>query len=412
VGLREIFGQFWADLRNQRMRTTLTVLGITWGTVAVVVLLAFGSGLEAQMKRNARGIGDGLVILFPGSTTQAWQGFTPGRPIRLREDDAALLAREVQEIEEISPEYARWGVGIRADTLSSSPMIAGVYPEYEDIRSVYPQPGGRFLSEADMVGRRRVVFLGDSLAARLFGETKPVGREVMIGQTPFTVVGVMQGKTQNSSYGARDQERAFIPASTFATFFGGTHVSYIVYRPTSPELSETANRRVREVLAQRYTFDPDDKDAIGMWDTGEGLKFFHYLFLGFNLFLGVVGSFTLIVGGIGVANIMYIVVRERTREIGIRRALGARRAVILRSILAESFFIVAIGALLGFLLSAALIAVGQMMPMQEEIGTPTLSPVVLVTTILLLSLVAVLAGLFPARRAANLDPVESLRYGV
>jgi putative ABC transport system permease protein len=408
----EILRQFWADLKAQRMRTALTVLGITWGTVAVVVLLAFGSGLETQMKRNARGIGDGLVILFPGSTTQPWQGFTPGRPIRLHESDAALLRREVQEILDISPEYARRDVPLRFDTMSSTPLISGVYPEFEEIRSVFPQAGGRFLNAADLEGRRRVVFLGDSLKVRLFGDVDAIGREVMIGQTPFTVVGVMQGKSQNSSYGARDQDRAYIPASTFTSMFGARNIAYMVYRPASPAVSEIANRRVREVLAQRYTFDPADLDAVGMWDTGEGMKFFYYLFLGFNVFLGVVGSFTLVVGGIGVANIMYIVVRERTREIGVKRALGARKSEIMRTILAESFFIVGVGATFGFVISVGIVRLAAMLPIQEEVGTPTMSPLVLVTTLVLLALVAVLAGLFPARRAANLDPVESLRYGV
>jgi putative ABC transport system permease protein len=412
VGVIEIAGQFWADLKNQRMRTVLTVLGITWGTVAVVVLLAFGVGLQNQMQKNARGIGDNLVILFPGTTTQPFQGFTQGRPIRLQESDAALLQREIPEIRDISPEYVRREMPVRLDTMSTTPLITGVYPEYGDIRSVYPQPGGRFLNVLDIQNRRRVAVLGDSLKARLFGDLEAVGREIMIGSTPFTVVGVMQGKTQNSSYASRDQDRIFIPASTFTTLFGARNISFMVYRPENPAQAEAVNQRVREVLGQRYTFDPADRDAIGMWDTTEGMKFFYYLFLGFNLFLGVVGSFTLVVGGIGVANIMYVVVRERTREIGVRRALGARKRDILGQILAESFFIVALGAAFGFAISVALVKLTAMFPIQEQVGTPTLSPLVLGATLGLLSLVAVLAGLFPARRAAALDPVEALRYGV
>jgi putative ABC transport system permease protein len=412
VSLFEILGQFWADLKNQRMRTLLTVAGITWGTVAVVVLLAFGSGLQTQMQTNARGIGDGLVILFPGTTTQPWQGFTPGRPIRLVESDAALLQREIPEILDISPEYTRGDTPVQLDTLSTRPGISGVYAEFGDIRNIFAQPGGRFLNAVDVEARRRVVFLGDSIKSRLFGEADAVGREILIRGTPFTVIGVMQGKTQNSSYGSRDQDRIFIPATTFATMFGPKHISNMVYRPQNPSQSEMVNARVREVLAQRYTFDPADRDAISLWDTGEGLKFFYYLFLGFNLFLGVVGSFTLVVGGIGVANIMYVVVRERTREIGIRRAIGARKRDILGQILAESFFIVAIGAAFGFAVSVALVRLAALFPIQEQVGTPAMSPMVLGATLALLALVAAMAGLFPARRAANLDPVESLRYGV
>jgi putative ABC transport system permease protein len=174
---------------------------------------------------------------------------------------------------------------------------------------------------------------------------------------------------------------------------------------------DRAKAAVYEVLGRRYVFDPADKDALNVWDTNEEAKFMGYLFLGFNLFLGVVGSFTLIVGGIGVANIMYVVVRERTREIGIRRALGARRRTVLAQILLETFVIVGVGAALGVALSNLLVWLASLAPIQEQVGTPTISPVVMFTTLALLALIAFLAGLFPARKAARLDPVECLRYG-
>jgi putative ABC transport system permease protein len=407
-----IFGQFVDTLRHQRLRSALTILGIAWGTVAVVVLLAFGVGLEQQMKRNAKGIGEGIAILFDGRTTKSFQGFPEGRRIRLVDTDAALLRREIPELEAVTPEYGRWNTPVRRGTAIATPHIGGVEPVFEELRNVFPVPGGRFLNQQDLDGRRRVAFLGDKLKELLFGDADAIGQEVYIGETPFTVVGVMQPKRQNSSYAQRDEERIFIPATTYQSVFGERYVARIIYRVTDPALAERANERVYEVLGRRYTFDPSDKDAVRIWDTGEQLKFFKYLFLGFNIFLGVVGSFTLVVGGIGVANIMYIVVRERTREIGMRRAIGARRSDVILQILLETFLIVGVGAAIGMLVSFALVKAGQMLPMQEEIGTPQLSPLVLGTTMLLLSAIALLAGLFPARRAANLDPVESLRYGV
>ncbi|HEY8483544.1 MAG TPA: ABC transporter permease [Longimicrobiales bacterium] len=402
--------QFLDDLRVQRLRTTLTILGIAWGTVAVVTLLAFGVGLQDQMQTNAKGIGDGIVILFGGRTTRPFQGFPEGRSIRLREEDALLLQREIPGIAAISPEYGRWAAPVRRGTASTTPYITGIYPVYGEMRNIIPEAGGRFINEPDLAQRRRVVVLGDELKRLLFGDEPAVGEQVLIGDVPFTVVGVMRHKTQNSSYNSRDQDRIFIPASTYRALFGDRYLNNIVYTLRDPDLTEQVKRQVYEVLGRRHRFDPADDDALGVWDTNEQMRFFKYLFLGFNLFLGIVGSFTLLVGGIGVANIMYIVVRERTREIGIKRSIGARKRHILGQFLAETFLIVAVGGVLGFLLSLALVKAASLLPIQEQVGTPTLSPAVVGATILLLAAIAFLAGLFPARRAANLDPVECLRY--
>lgn len=404
-----ILRQFLDDLRVQRLRTALTILGITWGTVAVVALLAFGAGLERQMKKNARGIGEEIVIVFPGRTTRAYQGFGEGRPVRLREEDATLLAREIPEIGGISPEY-----GIRRPArrgaLTTNPYITGVVPVYGEMRNIITEPGGRFLNDLDVEHRRRVVVLGDQVKRLLFGEADAIGEEVMLGETPFTVIGVMEKKSQDSSYNTRDENRVFIPVTTHAAVFGSRYLNNIIYRPSDARLSGAARTRLYEVLGRKYRFDPTDKDALGVWDTADQMKFFTYLFLGFNIFLGVVGSFTLTVGGIGVANIMYVVVRERTREIGIKRSLGARKRDILLQFFFETFVIVAVGALFGFLISVGLVKIAGMMPIEDYVGRAVISPPVLVATLALLALIALLAGLFPARKAANLDPVECLRY--
>ncbi len=402
---------FLSDLQRQKMRTALTVLGITWGTVAVVVLLAFGSGLAKQMKDNARGIGERVVILSPGVTTKSYQGFPEGRSTHLREADVDALRQEVPGILRISPEYGNWR-SVRRDRQVANPFVSGVNPEYADMRNVFPAAGGRFLNDQDMEGRKRVAFLGDALAQLLFGGDDPIGQQVFLGATPFTVIGVLQPKGQNSSYQSRDQDRMFIPATTYVSIFGDRYISRIIYQPADPLLSEAVRGQVTEVLSGIHRFDPTDRDAVYVWDTGENLKMMEYIFLGFNLFLGVVGSFTLVVGGIGVANIMYIVVRERTREIGLKRALGARKVDILAQIFFETTLIVGLGAVLGLLISAAMVKIASMLPIQEMVGVPQLSPIVIGITLALLALVAFFSGLFPARRAANLDPVESLRYGV
>jgi putative ABC transport system permease protein len=409
--LLELLRQFRADLRNQRLRTALTVLGITWGTVAVVVLLAFGTGLSEQMQENGRGIGDGIVIMSGGRTTRSFEGFPEGRAIRLTEADVTLLRQEIPTIASISPEYGAW-LRVTYDAVSANPYVTGIIPEYGAMRNIAVRDGGRFINELDLRQRRRVAVLGSGLDSLLFKGEDAVGREVRIGDMPFLIVGVMRPKTQNSSYQARDTDRIFVAASTHRALFGQQYLRNIIWRTADPDVTKAAEAKVYETLGRRHKFDPRDRSALNIWDTNEIMQMLKYLFLGFNVFLGIVGGFTLTVGGIGVANIMYIVVRERTLEIGVRRSVGARRRDILLQFIAETFLIVGAGALLGFILSAGLVALGGLLPLQEEIGTPKVSPLVAAATVALLTGIALLAGLFPARRAARLDPVECLRTGL
>ncbi|WP_419856696.1 ABC transporter permease [Candidatus Palauibacter irciniicola] len=401
--------QLWADLSAQRVRTALTVLGITWGTVAVVVLLAFSVGLERQTIKRFHGLGDRIVILFGGRTTMPHAGFREGRSIRLRETDAEVLARRIPDIAMISPEYSTRAAPVRYGRNGVNPNITGIYPIYGEMRNIIPLPGGRFINERDQRERRRVVFLGDEVARVLFGEADPVGEQVRIGDSPFTVIGVLQPKVQNSSYNSRDEDRVFIPAGTHAALFGSRFVSNLVYRTADATRTEDVEARVYEVLGAKYRFNPADDDALAVWDTAEWERMFGFLFLGFKIFFAIVGSFTLSVGGIGVANIMYIVVRERTNEIGIKRSLGATRRSILWQFLTESMLIVVVGAVLGVVVSLGVVKVMSLVPMQEFVGTPTISLQVAGVTLALLAFIAMLAGFFPARRAAALDPVECLR---
>jgi putative ABC transport system permease protein len=380
--LGNVLREFWADLRQQRLRTTLTVLGITWGTVAVVVLLAFGVGLERQTLKRFHGLGDRIVILWGARTTVSFQGFPEGRYIRLHENDAELLTREIPDIVMISPEYSNRQTPVRYAKSTANPNITGIWPVYGTMRNIIPDSGGRF---------------------------DPVGEKVFVGEVPFTVVGVMKPKTQNSSYNGRDKDRVFIPASTHVAMFGNRYVNNFVYRTADAMRTEGIEQQVYETLGRRYTFDPADEDALSVWDTVEFEKLFGYMFFGFHVFFALVGSFTLTVGGIGVANIMYIVVKERTQEIGIKRSVGARRRDILFQFFAETFLIVGIGAVFGFFCSWGVVALLSFMPMEEFIGTPTVSPLVASVTLMLLAGIAFLAGFFPARKAANLDPVECLR---
>jgi putative ABC transport system permease protein len=230
----------------------------------------------------------------------------------------------------------------------------------------------------------------------------------MVDNVPFLVIGVMEKKAQDSSYSGRDEGKAFVPETTFKGLFSEQYYENFIFQASDAARVPDVTRRVYEVLARRHKFDPEDKEAIGMWDTTEGEKFFRTFFLTFRLFLGIIGSFTLIVGGIGVSNIMYVVVEERTREIGIKLAVGAKPGFIQRQFLAETLTLTAAGGLLGFLITLAVVAA---FPSQlaEYVGRPEASPLVILTTSALLGAIGLIAGYFPARRASLLDPVVALK---
>lgn len=407
--LKTTVSEFINDLRGQKLRTFLTVFGIVWGTVAIIVLLAFGMGFKRQLAVNMHGIGESIAIMFPGRTTKAFEGFNSGRSIQFTEDDVALLAKQVVSIRAISAEYSAHGIPVRVGENIINTLVAGVYPVYADMRNIIPEPGGRFINELDVKERKRVALIGDQTKLLLFGEGQAIGKIIYVGSVPFTVIGVMQKKTQNSSYNRRDADRVFIPSATFASVYGTPYINNIIYQPRDPTRSEETSSEVRTVLGKRYKFDPEDKNAVWIWDTTTFDKFLFYFFLGFNIFMGMIGSFTLGVGGVGVANIMFIVVQERMKEIGIKRAVGATKANIMFQFFMETFFIIAIGSGIGFLIAVGITQALQFIPIKEFVGTPEISIEVALATMVVLSMIGLAAGLLPARRAANLNVVDCLR---
>jgi len=405
---KTIITEFLLDLRAQKLRAFLTMFGIIWGTVAIIVLIAFGMGFKKQTSANMHGIGESIAIMFPGKTTKPWQGFGIGRRMSFLEEDAVRLASRVRGIKAISPEFGQ-RVPTRLGENILTPLVSGIYPIYGEMRNIIPEQGGRFINDLDMKHRRRIAVIGNKVKEFLFGTGDAIGKIIYVGAVPFQVIGVMQKKTQPSSYNSRDQDRIFIPATTYSSTYGEVYLNNIIYQVYDPMTSETVSEEVRSVLAQRYKFDPSDKDAVWIWDTSEFDKFAFYLFLGFNLFLGLIGSFTLGVAGVGVANIMYIVVQERIKEIGIKRAVGAKKSDILFQFFMESFFIVGLGSAIGFLIAVGIVTALQALPIRDFVGTPEISSEVVIATVSILSLVGLFAGFMPARRASNLDVVECLR---
>ncbi|MCC5932784.1 MAG: ABC transporter permease [Candidatus Cyclonatronum sp.] len=405
----ELIREFFKQIMQQRLRTFLTVSGIMWGTATLILLLAFGMGFRNQMTQNLLGLGDRIAIVFNGNTSLAYEGMGVGRRIQLREADAWYLKREVSGIAEISPEYSGWNETIRYAQRRNTPNVAGVHVNYGEMRSIFAREGGRWLNPIDIDERRRVVFLGDRLAGLLFEDEDPVGKIVQLGDRPFIVIGVMQRKEQNSSYSARDENRAFIPASTFSALYGTDRLNNIIYLPESPVVAAQVQAEVKQALARRHRFDPNDPNGAPVWDTNEAWEFFHYFFVALNAFLGLIGFFTLAVGGIGVANIMFVVVQERTKEIGIRRAAGAKRGTIMRQFLGESFLLVGFGASLGYAAGWGIVRLLQNNPIQEFVGTPVFSGEVAFVAFAVLSFIALSAGFMPAYRASRLNIIDCLR---
>ena len=408
--LKEIF--FY--LREYKARTSMTMFGIIWGTMTVILLLAFGVGVQKQMSKNMHGMGEGIAIVWPGRTSIPYQGYGRDRSIRLNEDDIEYIRNEVHDIERISPEFSKWGSVVRLGDKINRPNVTGIIPEYGPMRNIWPEPGGRWLNDLDIEKRRRVVFLGNRLRDFLFGEhANAIGKYIYINETPFLVIGVMREKTQPSSYNQRDRDRAFIPMTTHKSMFGQRYVGNFVYQIRDPRLSSSVQTRIYAALAKKFKFDPKDKETLGIWDTTEMDKFIFYFSLGFEIFMGIIGVITLIVGGIGLANIMYVVVQERTKEIGIRRSVGAKSRHILGQFLLEAFLVIGIGAFIGLMLAVGLIQLVSALPIQgfkDAVGTPELNLNVAIITIIILGGIGFLAGFFPARKASRLEVVDCLRY--
>jgi putative ABC transport system permease protein len=359
------------------------------------------------------GAGEKMFIVYGGNTTLAFQGLPKGRYIPLHEEDIPLL-ENIRGVDMVSPSFGRWGTKLEAGKNRTTTFMEGVYPDFEYMRNTYPKLGGRFLDERDEEQRRRVAFLGDSIAARLYPGTSAVGQRLLIDGLPFTVVGVMQSKMQTSMNNGPDAERVIIPASVFRAVYGPTSVDHLLVRPRSVQEAGYVKSQIYETLGRRYHFDPKDDRALGIWDFIEQEKMSRRIGLGIEIFLGVVGGFTLLVAGIGVANIMYVVVRERTREIGTKRAVGAHRHHIMSQFVFEAMAIVLAGGLVGLIFSASVVLLVDSLPNTNEamqfLANPKLPWPIALGTAGVLALTGLVAGIFPARRAASVDPVEALRY--
>src|SRR5204862_4784135 len=288
TNLHVILSLFATSSRLQRKRAYLTVASIAWGTVAILLLLAFGEGLKRQMDKTRRSTGENLAVMWMGETSKAWKGMPPGRPIRMRIDDLDLLRERMPELRAVVGEVVSWRTAITYGRKTVNGRVIGANWEYGEARKHYPQAGGRFLTPEDQEQRRRVVFLGDEMAKDIFGDEKPVGKMLLINNAPYTIIGVMQKKTQMGMYGGPDSNHAVIPLSTFRAQFGRDRLNNLLIETQQPEQMRGELKRLNEVVGAKYGYDPTDDRALPAWDMVKTSATTTKILTGLQLFLGIV----------------------------------------------------------------------------------------------------------------------------
>lgn len=406
--LRIVLIQFYRDFRAQRLRTALTLFGLAWGTFCVILLLSFGEGVQRKQMARSAAMGDRIILIWGSRTSIPFEGLPRGRYVRLEDSDADALLRQVPAIRNASPEYGSY-VRLRGPKGETSANLSGVRPEFGEMRKVEAASGGRFLNPRDQAERRRVVFLGNQVRVDLFGEGPCIGKTLEISGIPFTVVGTMPEKRQDSNYNGRDDNKVFIPSAVAQASLGLRYPDNLVVEVAPDADSKAVQKEIRAAMGKIHHFDGADEEALSMWDVGDMLREILQIFVGFKAFLAILGMLTLMVAGIGVSNIMSMVVEDRTSQIGISMALGARKGWVLSQILLETLLVVAVGGALGVVFALGIVRLAGVLPINEEIGNPVFSWQIAVVTAALLGLIGVVSGMGPARRAAALNPAAALR---
>ncbi|MBK9166529.1 MAG: ABC transporter permease [Bryobacterales bacterium] len=414
--MREILEQVWASLTRNKLRSLLTMAGIAWGVASIVLIVAMGEGFRQGQRKSTRQLGENLVVVFPGRTELQAGGQRAGRVTRPTYRDVEQIRSECWLVLHVCAEL-RNNVTARSAYNSGSFETHGVEPNYNRIRTI-PIEAGRFLNQEDETERRRVCVIGSNVRKQLFGDrTGALGSEIHLNGLPYQIVGLMEEKQQNSSYSGLDVDKVLVPYSTLARDFPPVQTWYepgllnnMVYAPRSLDDWDGAQRQVRQLMGRNHGYDAADKSATPMWDTVENARLIDDIFSSMNTFLGTVAFVTLVLGGVGVMNIMLVSVTERTREIGIRKAMGATRRRILFDFFLEGMLLAMASGSAGWLASWSLAAAVNSFPMPAMFSGLLVSPGATLLAFSALVAVSVASALWPAWRAASLTPVEALRY--
>ncbi len=408
--LRDTLTTLWAHKR----RTLLTMFGIAWGIISITLMVAAGEGLGRGVQKQHENFGKDVMTVFAGRTSMQAGGTRSGRPIHWMEDDYLQVAKDSPACKYVMPELGN-NVKVHSPFNSGDIDVVGALPPFTEIRSVTVAEG-RFYNYQDNEQARRVAFLGSDTKKQLFAERDALGQIVELNGIPYTVIGVMKTKDQNSSYDGVDVRKIFIPFDSMKRDFPNKppavehSVDRILAAPWSLSTHPECVRQIRHSLGRLHNFDPRDEVAASIWDTVKGAQANRMIFVGMEVFMGAVGIATIFLGGLGVMNVMLVSVRERTREIGVRKALGATRQSILRQFFLETVILVGISGGVGLFISYGICGLFNLLPKFPFFDGLRPSWALSLLTVGLLALIAVLSALYPANRAASVDPIEALRF--
>jgi putative ABC transport system permease protein len=410
---RDLLQEAYGAMRHNRRRTALTMLGMAWGIATVVMLLAYGDGFGQACKNIFANFGTKLMILVPGRTSMQAGGQKAGAQVRFTMDDVDTLTTNLPQITHITPEVSKQ-CNIQFDTRTFTFDVTGNYPNVDSVRAL-KLGTGRFYNMQDQMQRARVAVIGSEAKEKLFSGRNAMGERIRIDGLSFEIVGILSAKMQE---GDDDINRAiYVPFTTMSDLKDTHYLDSIWFNYETPEY-EKLEQSAREVMAADHKFNQTDRRALRIFNLMEQVHQFEVITIGLKILLGFIGTLTLGIGGVGLMNIMLVSVTQRTREIGVEKALGARRADILLQFLAEALTITFIGGLLGIVLAYAVsLSVGRLtlysaIAKNGEAGDIRLviAPGILIVATLILTVVGLISGMIPALRASRLDPIEALRY--